>query len=395
MPSLAIHTGRALTPFADLPDALILVEDGRIRSIGPRAGAVLPLGTQEIDARSLVAAPGFVDVHIHGAAGRDLMEATPQALAAVAGCVIRHGTTAFVATTVSAGVDQTLRSLESLAGSIRGQFGVPGPAGDSRGAAECLGVHLEGPFLNPLRRGVHPAEQLIPPAPATLARFLAAAEGYARILTLAPELPGAAETIAAARAAGLVVALGHTDATYSEALRAIELGARHAVHVFNAMRPFSHRDTGVLGAVLTDARVTAEVIADGVHVDDPALRLLLAAKTAQSILLVSDGTAATGMPDGNYRLGDIEVSVSSGVCRNREGRIAGSTLTLDRAVRRMVSLGVPLAAAVQMAGFNPARLLGIEAQKGRLIPGADADIVLLDHALNVSRVFARGRPIDA
>jgi N-acetylglucosamine-6-phosphate deacetylase len=394
VPSLAIHTGRALTPLAEIPDALILVEDGRIRSIGPRAGAVLPPGAREFDARALVAAPGFVDVHIHGAAGRDVMEATPQALAAVAACVVRHGTTAFVATTVSAGVDETLRTLEKLAGSIRGQFGVPGPATDSSAAAECLGVHLEGPFLNPLRRGVHPAEQLIPPSPATLARFLAAAEGFARILTLAPELPGAAETIAAARAAGLVVAMGHTDASYGETQRAVELGARHAVHLFNAMRPFSHRETGVVGAVLTDARVTAEVIADGVHVDDPALRLLLAAKSAESILLVSDGTAATGMPDGSYRLGSIEVTVTSGVCRNREGKIAGSTLTLDRAVRRMVGLGVPLPAALQMASFNPARLLGIEAQKGRLIPGADADIVLLDDALNVSRVFVRGRSTD-
>jgi N-acetylglucosamine-6-phosphate deacetylase len=188
--------------------------------------------------------------------------------------------------------------------------------------------------------------------------------------------------------------MGHTDATYAAAMRAIELGARHAVHVFNAMRPFSHRETGVLGAVLTDAGVTAEVIADGVHVDDPALCLLLAAKSAESILLVSDGTAATGMPDGKYHLGSVEVTVSAGVCRNQEGKIAGSTLTLDRAVRRMVSLGIPLNAAVQMATWNPARLLGIEQRKGRLKPGADADIVLLDDSLQVVRVFARGRTSD-
>jgi len=191
----------------------------------------------------------------------------------------------------------------------------------------------------------------------------------------------------------MVVAMGHTDATYAHAVRAIELGARHAAHVFNAMRPFSHRETGVIGAVLTDPRVTAEVIADGVHVDDPALRLLLAAKSAEQVLLVSDGTAATGMPDGDYQLGSIEVTVTGGVCRNREGRIAGSTLTLDRAVQRMVSLGVPLAAAVQMASFNPARLLGMESRKGRLAPGADADILLLDESLKIRGVFARGRAI--
>jgi N-acetylglucosamine-6-phosphate deacetylase len=389
VPSLAIHTGRAVTPLAEIPDALILVEDGRIRAIGPHSAIALPPEAQEYDARGLTAVPGFVDVHIHGAAGHDAMEATPGALAAIASCVGRHGTTSYLATTVSAGVAGTLRSLEGLAGAIRAQFS------NIQAGAECLAVHLEGPFLNAARRGVHPAEHLLAPSPALLARFLAAAEGFARVLTLAPELDGSAETIAAARAAGLVVAMGHTDATYDQAVRAIELGACHAAHVFNAMRPFSHRETGVIGAVLTDPRVTAEVIADGVHVDAPALRLLLAAKSAEQILLVSDATAATDMPDGSYQLGSIEVSVTGGVCRNREGRIAGSTLTLDRAVRRMVALGVPLAAAVQMAGFNPARLLGIETRKGQLVPGADADVVLLDASLNVSRVFTRGRALDS
>jgi len=236
---------------------------------------------------------------------------------------------------------------------------------------------------------------LVSPSPATLARFLAAAQGFARVLTLAPELPGAEDTIVAARGAGLITAMGHTDATYDAAMRAIDLGARHAVHVFNAMRPFSHRETGVLGAVLTDARVTAEVIADGVHVDEPALRLLLAAKHSDSVLLVSDGTPATDMPDGNYHLGSIEVTVSGGVSRNREGKIAGSTLTLDRAVRHMASLGVPPGTAIRMASLNPAALLGVETRKGSLAPGADADIVLLDDSLNVKRVFIRGRPIDA
>ena len=390
MTSLAIHTGRALTPHAEIPDALILVQEGCIRAIGPRSGMALPPGAREIDARSLTAVPGFVDVHIHGAAGRDAMEASPEALAGIAGCVARHGTTSFVATTVSAGIPETLRSLEGLAAAIRGQ-----PSHTQPASAECLGVHLEGPFLSPARRGVHPPEHLIPPTPAMLARFLTAAGGFARILTMAPELPGAEETIAAARAAGLVVSMGHTDATFDEATRAIERGACHAAHVFNAMRPFSHRETGIIGAVLTDARVTAEVIADGVHVDDPALRLLLAAKSAESVLLVSDATAATEMPDGKYQLGSIAVTVTGGVCRSREGRIAGSTLTLDRAVRRMAGLGLPTGAAVQMATFNPARLLGIESRKGRLVAGADADIVLVDGDLKVSRVFARGSAIPA
>ena len=230
----------------------------------------------------------------------------------------------------------------------------------------------------------------MPPSIETLRRFLSAADGCARILTLAPELPGALECVEAARAAGLVVALGHTDATYAEAEAAIEKGARHAVHVFNAMRPFLHRETGVLGAALTDPRMTAEVIADGVHVDAPAIRLLLAAKGFENVLLVSDGIAATGMPDGSYRLGNIEVTVAGGVCRNAEGRLAGSTLTLDRAVRNIIALGVPLGAAVRMATLNPARLLGLETRKGVLASGADADIVLLDSDLRVAGVMTGG-----
>jgi N-acetylglucosamine-6-phosphate deacetylase len=389
VPQLAIHTRRAIAPPEEILDALILVEDRAIRWIGPRAAAVLPPGTQEVDARALTAVPGFVDVHIHGAAGRDVIEATPEALAAVAGHIAGHGTTSFVATTVSAGVEQTLTSLRGLARAIRSQ---PESLGGNQPAiAECLGIHLEGPFLSAARRGVHPADQLLAPSAALLARLLDAAGSCARILTLAPELPGSEETIKAARSAGLAVAVGHTNATYDEARRAIEWGARHAVHVFNAMRPFSHRETGVIGAVLTDARVTAEVIADGVHVDDPALRILLAAKGVENTILVTDATAATGMPDGNYHLGSIDVTVNGGVCRNREGKLAGSTLTLDRAVQKMVALGVPLARAVQMATANPARLLGIDEKKGRLAAGADADIVLLDDALHVSRVFARGQ----
>jgi N-acetylglucosamine-6-phosphate deacetylase len=393
VPPLAIRAARALTPLEEIADALLLIEEGRIAAIGPRAGLALPPGTREVDATRLTAVPGFVDVHIHGAAGHDVMEATPEALSAVARCVARRGTTGLVATTVSAAVDRTLRSLEGLAHYIRTQPGADGGAPPGAAAAEYLGIHLEGPFLSVARRGVHPAGDLLVPSPATLARFITAAQGYADIVTLAPELPRAGECIAAACAAGLVAAIGHTDALYSESQRAIELGARHAVHLFNAMRPFSHRETGVLGAVLTDRRVTVELIADGVHVDDPAIRLVLAAKGVDRVLLVTDGTAATGMPDGSYQLGTIPVTVSGGVCRNAEGKLAGSTLTLDRAVRHMTALGVPLGAALQMATLNPARLLGLETRKGVLASGADADILLLGPSLSIAQVYVRGQEL--
>ncbi len=392
MRSLVLSAARALTPLEEIPDAVLVIEDGRITAVGRREEIRAPARAREIRAPGATVVPGFVDVHIHGAGGHDVMEADAEALDAVTRAVARYGTTSILATTVTASPDATARSLEGIARAMRRQ---QRPEPDAAPAAELLGIHLEGPFLSPVRRGVHPAEWLVLPSAEMLRRFLGAADGCAKILTLAPELTGALECIAEARRAGLVVAVGHTDATYSETRSATELGARHAVHIFNAMRPFSHRETGVLGAVLTDARITAEVIADGVHVDSPAIQLLLSAKGIEGVLLVSDGTAATGMPDGNYRLGNLEVAVSGGICRNREGRLAGSTLTLDRALRNIVALGVPLAAAVRMATLNPARLLGLEGRKGVIAPGADADLVLLDSHLKVTGVMTRGVGLKA
>lgn len=388
MATFLLHAGRAITPREEIPDAGILVREGVIETAGPRSSMRVPAGAREIRETDCIAVPGFVDVHIHGAGGHDVMEGQPEALSAVAACVARHGTTSLVATTVSASPEETCRSAEGIADYISQQHA---KRETSAGAhAEILGIHFEGPFLSPARRGVHPAEALKLPSTELLERFLSAAQGKARILTLAPELPGAGPCIEAARKAGLTVAMGHTDATYEQARAAIARGVRHAVHVYNAMRPFSHRDAGVIGAVLTSPEVTAELIADGVHVEEPAMRMLLQAKGVERVILVSDGTAATGMPDGKYRLGTFEVTVSGGVCRNAVGKLAGSTLTLDRALRNIVALGTPLADAVRMLTWNPAALLGPEFKKGVLREGADADIVLLDASLQVKRVWTRG-----
>lgn len=387
MASVVIYADRALTPLEEIRDAVVVVEGSKIAAIGPRGDVRVPPGAQEHSARGMTIVPGFVDVHIHGAGGHDVMEGTADALEAVAATVARHGTTALVATTATASEERICRSAEGIARCIRAQRDLLPRATP---VAEVLGIHFEGPFLSSVRRGVHPKEWITPPSVATFRRFLQAANDTARILTLAPELPGALDLVEVAREAGLIVALGHTDATYAEACAAVQRGVRHAVHVFNAMRPFFHRETGVLGAVLTVPEVTAELIADGVHVDPPAMRLLLAAKGVERVLLVSDGTAATGMPDGKYQTGTLELIVAEGVCRNAEGKLAGSTLTLDRALRNIVALGVPLGVAARMLALNPARLLGLERSKGALRPGADADLVLLDANLAVAGVMTRG-----
>ncbi len=386
MTATAIYADRALTPLEEITDCVILVEDRRISAIGHRESVSVPLGAREIRAPGMTIIPGFVDVHIHGAGGHDVMDADSAPLKTVAQTVARFGTTSFVATTVTAPFDRTCRSLEGIARFIHAQT-QPEP---NFPAAQILGIHFEGPFISHARRGVHPEEWIAAPSVASLHQMLSAAAGCARILTLAPELPGALDLIAAARAENLVVAMGHTDATFDQTQSAIQRGASHAVHVFNAMRPFSHRETGVLGAVLTSPDVTTELIADGVHVDSAAMRLLFAVKSTGRVVLVSDATSAAAMPDGPYRLGTFEVTVAGGVCRNAQGRLAGSTLTLDRALRNVVALGVPLADAVRMLTLNPATLLGLELTKGVLAPGADADLVFLNSGLHVAGVMTRG-----
>ncbi len=389
MAATLLHVRRAITPATEIHDAAILMRDGVIDGIGPRESITLPSGSKELRFTEEIAIPGFVDVHIHGAGGHDVMEGTPEALIAVTNTVARHGTTSLVATTVTAGTDETLRAIDGIAKYVSVQHKT------ETARAEILGLHFEGPFLNPARRGVHPKEFLKLPSAELLEKFLQAAAGHAQILTIAPELLGAMPCIDAARKAGVVVALGHTDASYEQARAGIARGARHAVHVYNAMRPFSHRDTGVIGAVLTSPEVTGELIADGVHVDEPAMKLLIQAKGAGGVILVSDGLSATGMPDGKYTLGGFEVTVSGGVCRNTEGTLAGSTLTLDRALRNVVRMCASLIDAVRMLTTNPASLLGVEFKKGTLRTGADADIVLLNERLEVAQVFLRGEPLSA
>jgi N-acetylglucosamine-6-phosphate deacetylase len=390
MALLAILARRALTPRDEITDAVVLVEAEKLVAVGRSDEVEIPASARVYDRRDLTVVPGFIDVHIHGAGGHDVMDASAEALTGITASAARRGTTSLVATTVTASEESTCKAADVVAAWMRRRTRESAGATPS---AEILGVHFEGPFIARARRGIHPPEWIVPPSIPLLERLVAAARGSARILTLAPELPGAPELIAEARKAGLVVSLGHTDASYAEAMAAISCGARHAAHVFNAMRPFSHRETGVLGAILTSSSVTAELIADGVHVDDAAIRVLVASKGSQGVILVSDATAATGMPDGKFTLGTIEFTVAGGVSRNSDGKLAGSTLTLDRALRHMLDLGIPLRDVLPMLTSNPARLLGLEGRKGALLPGADADLLLLDDQLEVAAVMTRGTGI--
>jgi N-acetylglucosamine-6-phosphate deacetylase len=390
MSTTVIHAGRILTPDEEISDGVIIVEGSRITGVGHRDEMRVPPGAIDYVAAGLTVVPGFVDLHIHGAGGHDVMEGNARALDRLTSTVARHGTTSIVATTVTAPIEDTCRSLEGIARYIRSHETPDEAAVNGTLAAEILGIHLEGPFISKARRGVHPPDAIAKLSIEVLDKLLEAADGLVRIVTIAPELPGSIEFIEAAVAAKLVVGLGHTDADYDQARAAIQAGARHAVHTYNAMRPFTHRDPGIVAAILTDPEVTAEIIADLVHVAGPAIQVLLGAKGFDTVLLVSDGVAATGMPDGNYRLGNFEVTLQDGVCRNAEGKLAGSTLTLDRALRNVVALGVPFQDALRMATVLPARRLGLAGKKGIIAVGADADLVALTPDLRVAGVMARG-----
>ncbi|MGB9074559.1 MAG: N-acetylglucosamine-6-phosphate deacetylase [Terriglobales bacterium] len=383
---LALTADRLVARTEVVDHPLLLVEDGKILEVAAQTGRRVPAGAQALDFHGRWIAPGYIDLHIHGSGGYDVMDEAAAALAALEHLLARHGVTSYYPTTVTAPVNQTLRALERLADAIEARR--RGSA-DAKGRACPLGIHLEGPFLSHARRGVHPAENLLAPKIETFERFWQAARGHIRMMTIAPELDGATEVIAEVAGRGVCVSLGHSDADLAAAERGIAAGARHATHTFNAMRPLDHRSPGILGAVLTDHRVSADIIVDGVHLDPAIVKLFAEAKGRENTVLITDATAATGMPDGRYRLGSLEVEVKDGRSM-ANGRLAGSVLTMDRAVRNLAEFAAwPLDQAIAAATRNPARIAGL-AGKGVLAPGADADFVVLNPAGEVERTFAGG-----
>jgi len=387
---LAFTAGRLLTPTDAVEHHLMLVEQGRIVDISLRSSRLVPAGVSTADFGNSVMAPGYVDLHIHGSAGYDVMDDATEALPAIEQLLARHGVTSYFPTTVTAPMDATLRALERLADAIeKRELDLERQNSDGKIRALPLGIHLEGPFISHARRGVHPPENLLPATMPLFEKFWQAARGRIRMMTIAPELADAPEVIAEAARRGVCVSLGHSDADFAAAERGIAAGARHATHTFNAMRPLDHRSPGILGAVLTDRRVSADIIADGVHLDPAIVKLFADAKGLEQTVLITDATSATGMPEGRYRLGSFEVDVRDGKCMV-DGKLAGSVLTMDRAVRNLARFAEwDLPQAVAAASQNPARVARI-ANKGVLAVGADADFVVLNSEGEVLRTFVGG-----
>jgi len=391
---LAFAAGRLWTPTDVVEHPLVLVDEGRVVEISARSSRQVPIGVSVSDLGDHVMAPGYIDLHIHGNAGHDVMDDTAEALPAIEQHLAQHGVTSYFPTTVTAPLEATLRALDRLADAIEARERDKRSSNsnsnkDGTQRALPLGIHLEGPFISHARRGVHPPENLLDPTLALFEQFWQAAHGRIRMMTIAPELDGAPEVIAEAAHRGVCVSLGHSDADFAATERGIAAGARHATHTFNAMRPLDHRSPGILGAVLTDCRLTADIIADGVHLDPAIVKLFANAKGAQQTVLITDAISATGMPDGRYRLGSIQVEVREGKCMS-EGKLAGSVLTMDRAVRNLARFAHwDLQQAVAAASRNPAQVARI-ANRGVLAVGADADFVVLSPEGDVLRTFVGG-----
>ena len=378
-----ITAAHLITPTKWIESPVVVVEDGRITTLQSSHAMEMPAGPRPMHFPDLVLAPGLIDIHIHGGAGHDVMEPDESARKQIERQLVQHGVTAYLPTTVTAPQDRILQALEHLGKAVAGSEG--------SGRALPIGIHLEGPFISHTKRGVHPPASLILPSPTALDRFWQASAGTLRMMTVAPELPGAIETIAHARTLGVHSSLGHSNATYAEAGAGIAAGADHATHTFNAMRQLDHRDPGILAAILEDDTLTADIIVDGIHVDPSVVRLFLRAKGEDKAILITDAISATGMPDGTYSLGSFEVEVKGNRCE-LEGKLAGSVLTLDRAIRNVMDFaGWKLQRAVKLATLNPAKLLGISDQRGMLAPGRRADMVVLTMQGKVAHTIIAGK----
>ena len=364
-----------------------IVIDGRIcrpgwlQTSGRRilgCGAGMPPGTVDVDFPDSVVVPGFIDMHVHGGGGASYTDADGPDIAAGAGFHLRHGTTTTLASLVTAAPAELLTGVRALADATR--------------LGTVAGIHLEGPWLSPARCGAHDHTRMRDPDPAEIDAVLAAGDGTIRMVTLAPERPGSQWAIQRFLDAGVVVAVGHTDATYEQVRQAVDLGATVGTHLFNAMPPLHHRAPGPVLALLQDPRVIVELIADGVHVHPAMVTAVIGAAGPERVAVVTDAIAAAGGGDGMFRLGSVPIDVASSVARVQgTSTIAGSTATMDQLFRRVSGPGsdAALTAAVQMTSATPARALRLDGV-GNLRPGDDANLVVLDRDLQVTAVMVHG-----
>jgi len=384
-----IQNGTVLTPCEAIHDGVVVLTGSKIAAVGERGRVATPTDAVVIDAGGNYVAPGLVDIHVHGSKGGDVMAATAEDLETMSDFFVTRGVTAFLATSLTAPQEKLLAVLACVR-SVRQGEGLSG--------AEVLGVHQEGPFLNPEQKGAHQKDLLVCPTPARYKPYLE----YADVLTsmtLSPELEGAVELVEDLRSAGVVAALGHSNGIFRELQAGIDAGITHAVHGFCNMSTLRRDDlkrvAGAVETVLWDDRITTELIADGWHLGDTLMKLAVKVKGPERVAFVTDAMTAAGMPPGRYFLAGIEAIIEDGIARLPDySAYASSVTTLDVCVRHGVQrMGLSLGDAVRMASLTPATIMGVDDRKGSIEPGKDADIVIMDEDVGILSTFARGREV--
>jgi len=357
----------------------ILVEGEKITDIQPR-------GTwkdgRTVDVQGGYLTPGFIDIHIHGSNGSDVMDAREDSLENISAFLAGNGTTSWLATTMTQTIPRIQNALHTVSEYMQEK---------SHKGAQILGAHMEGPFINPLAKGAHVEECIIPPDRKTFEEITAETPDIVRLMTLAPEREGALEFADYLKDRGIVVSIGHTRAAYDQCVCAMQHGITHICHFYNAMTPLNHREPGVVGAVLDNDSATIELIADLIHIHPAALRLAVRVKGPDRTVLITDAMSAAGLKDGNYELGGLPVHVQDGAARLKDGTLAGSVLTQNRALCNMVKIGIPSEDVIAMLTETPAREIGVDGYKGKLRKGYDADINVLDEDFRVRETFVKGK----
>lgn len=377
---LLIKNARVITPYEILNDKSVIVEDGKIIDI--TSEEVSPEDFLEvIDAKSNYLSPGFIDIHNHGNSGYDFMDANFDAFDEISKFHLKNGVTSYLLTTITSKHEDLINVLNAGSEYIDSDMRY----------SNMVGIYLEGPYFSKEKKGAQPEKYLKNPTIEEIDEFIKASNNHLKVVSIAPEMENSLNSIRYLKEKGIKVAMGHTNSTYDIARKAIDSGATIATHLYNGMRSFSHREPGIIGAALTDERVKCELIADMIHIHKAALKLAIDVKGFDSIILISDAMMAAGKADGMYKLGGQDVTVKEGKAILKDGTIAGSTLTLDRAVFNLVHhVGIKLSDAVRMASLSAAKAIGMDDRKGSIEIGKDADMIVFDEKLNILNTIVNG-----